>query len=58
VSRVPGIGYLFGRRRYTNQRTELIILIKPSVIRGSEDAQHVADDLRSRLWGLGATQAR
>jgi general secretion pathway protein D len=58
VSRVPGIGYLFGRRRYANQRTELIILIKPSVIRGSEDAQHVADDLRSRLWGLGATQAR
>ena len=53
VSRVPGIGYLFGRRRYANQRTELIILIKPSVIRGSEDAQHVADDLRSRLWGLG-----
>ena len=37
---------------------ELIILIRPSVIRGSEDAAQVADELRSKLWGLGASQAR
>jgi general secretion pathway protein D len=58
LHRVPGIGGLFGRRGTLNNRTELIILIRPSVIRGSEDAQQVAEELRSRLWGLGASQAR
>jgi general secretion pathway protein D len=58
LHRVPGIGGLFGRRGNLNTRTELIILIRPSVIRGSEDAQQVAEELRSRLWGLGASQAR
>jgi general secretion pathway protein D len=55
---MPGLGALFGRRSTTNSRTELIILIRPSVIRGSEDAQHVAEELRQRLWGLWASQAR
>jgi general secretion pathway protein D len=58
LHRMRGIGGLFGRRSYLNNRTELIILIRPSVIRGSEDAQTVAEELRSRLWGLGASQAR
>jgi general secretion pathway protein D len=58
LHRMRGIGGLFGRRDYVNARIELIILIRPSVIRGSEDAQHVAEELRSRLWGLGASQAR
>ena len=58
LSRVPGVGGLFGRRSYNNNRIELIIMIRPSVIRGSEDAQHVAEELRSKLWGLGASQAR
>lgn len=58
LSRIRGIGGLFGRRSTFNNRTELIILIRPSVIRGSEDAQHVAEELRARLWGLGASQAR
>ena len=58
LHRMRGIGGLFGRRGNLNNRIELIILIRPSVIRGSEDAQHVAEELRSRLWGLGASQAR
>ena len=58
LHRMRGLGGLFGRRSTLNNRTELIILIRPSVIRGSEDAQQVAEELRSRLWGLGASQAR
>jgi general secretion pathway protein D len=58
LSRVHGIGALFGRRGTLNNRIELIILIRPSVIRGSEDAQHVAEELRQRLWGLGAQKGR
>jgi general secretion pathway protein D len=58
LHRAPIIGGLFGQRGNSNNRTELIILIRPSVIRGGEDAQQVAEELRSRLWGLGASQAR
>lgn len=58
LHKLPGVGNLFGSRLRDTGRTELIILIRPTVIRGSEDAQHVAEELRSRLWGLGASQAR
>ena len=58
LSRVPGVGALFGRKSRTGARNELIILIRPSVIRDGQDAQHVAEDLRSRMWSLGASQAR
>ncbi len=58
LHRMKGVGGLFGRTSNVSRRTELIILIRPSVIRGGEDAQQVAEELRSRLWGLGAAQAR
>jgi general secretion pathway protein D len=58
LHRLKGIGALFGTRDTGNVRNELIILIRPSVIRDGKDAQHVAEELRSRLWSLGATQAR
>ena len=58
VNRIRGLGGLFGHKEVNSNRTELIILIRPQVIRGSEDAQNVAQELRSKLWGLGASQAR
>jgi general secretion pathway protein D len=58
LHRMRGIGALFGRRGESTNRTELIILIRPTVIRDSYDAQRVAEDLRSRLWSLGASQSR
>ena len=50
LSRIPAVGNLFRHRDRLGTRTELIILIRPSVIRGSEDAQHVAEELRARMW--------
>ncbi|MGH6926262.1 MAG: type II secretion system secretin GspD [Propylenella sp.] len=50
LSRIPAVGNLFRNRVRQGTRTELIILIRPSVIRGSEDAQHVAEELRARMW--------
>jgi general secretion pathway protein D len=58
LHRMRGIGALFGRRGEDSNRTELIILIRPTVIRDSRDAQRVAEDLRSRLWSLGASKSR
>jgi general secretion pathway protein D len=52
------LGNLLGRRTSESNRTELIILIRPSVIYDGQDAQNVAQELRSKLWNLGASQAR
>jgi general secretion pathway protein D len=53
LRRVRGIGNLFGSTNRSNERTELLILIRPSVIRDGKDAQTVAEELQSRMWELG-----
>lgn len=58
LHRMKGIGGLFGRTGESNSRTEVIILIRPTVIRESQDAEHVASELRAKMWGIGSTQAR
>ncbi|QZO02332.1 type II secretion system secretin GspD [Chenggangzhangella methanolivorans] len=58
---LPGVGGLFGQRSRLNQRTELVVFIRPTVIRTGEDAQSVAEEFRSRLLVArppqGATRA-
>ncbi len=51
LDKIPGIGDAFGNQSGTKQRDELIIFIRPTVIRDSVDAQHVAEELRSKLSG-------
>ncbi len=59
LHRVNLIGNLFGRTTRLGTRTELIMLIRPSVIRDGDDAQRVAEDLRARLSaGRGVTGVR
>jgi len=54
-SGIPGLrdikflGDLFGTTSGNKQRTELIIFIRPQIIRDSVDAHRVAEELRSRL---------
>lgn len=58
LHRMKGIGGLFGRTGKANRRTEVIILIRASVIRESQDAEQVASELREKMWGLGSRQVR
>jgi general secretion pathway protein D len=53
LSELKGIGDLFGTKDNTNDRTELIIFIRPQIIRDGVDAQLVAEELRSKLTVLG-----
>lgn len=46
---LPGVGGLFGQRSRSNTRTELVVFIRPTVIRTGEDAQSVAEEFRSRM---------
>ncbi|WP_246799641.1 type II secretion system secretin GspD [Bradyrhizobium sp. CCBAU 51753] len=55
LDQIPGIGDAFGHQSNATQRTELIIFIRPQIIRDGSDARNVAEELRSRLRGNIAT---
>jgi general secretion pathway protein D len=46
---IPVIGDLFGTKSGQKQRTEIIMFIKPRLIRNSVDARSVAEEFRSGL---------
>ncbi|WP_316398114.1 type II secretion system secretin GspD [Bradyrhizobium sp. 33ap4] len=55
LDQIPGLGDAFGHQSNGTQRTELIIFIRPQIIRNGSDAQTVAEELRSKLRGSIAT---
>jgi general secretion pathway protein D len=59
LSEIKGIGELFGSTSKTMSRTELILFIRPQIIRDGVDAQLVAEELRSKVFMLsGGSRAR
>lgn len=52
LSRIPVLGGLFGNHRNTQNRTELIVLIKPHVLRTADDARAVTEELRAKIRTL------
>jgi general secretion pathway protein D len=52
LHRLKGVGDLFGTTDNLAERNELIVLIRPTVIRQGQDAQHVAEELRARMWNM------
>jgi general secretion pathway protein D len=57
LDQIPGIGDVFGNQDKSTARTELIIFIRPQIIRDGSDAHIVAEELRSKLRGDIATSA-
>ncbi|WP_407147118.1 type II secretion system secretin GspD [Bradyrhizobium sp. ORS 86] len=55
LDQIPGLGDAFGHQSNNTQRTELIIFIRPQIIRDGSDAHVVAEELRSKLRGTIAT---
>ena len=49
LGRIPVLGGLFGSTSTTKDRTELVILITPHVIRNFEEADHATEELRDKL---------
>ncbi len=52
LSRIPGLGLLFGSTSRKTSRTELIALITPHVIEDIEQASDLTEELKSTLKGL------
>jgi general secretion pathway protein D len=57
LDQIPGLGDAFGYQDNSTARTELIIFIRPQIIRNGSDAHIVAEELRSKLRGGIATTA-
>jgi general secretion pathway protein D len=51
LDQLEGIGNAFSGQDNTKSRTELIIFIRPQIIRDATDAHTVAEELRSKLRG-------
>jgi general secretion pathway protein D len=49
LSDIPYLGVLFGSRSRTRNRTELLILLTPRIVRNPAEARSVTDDLRRRM---------
>jgi len=53
LSQIPVVGALFGTHNNTNARTELIILLTPTIIRSPDEVRGIVEAL---IKGLDATQ--
>jgi general secretion pathway protein D len=58
LDQVPGFGALFSSTTGTAHRTELIIFIRPQIIRNGVDARRIAEELRSKMKGQFIGEAR
>jgi general secretion pathway protein D len=58
LSRLPIVGALFGTRSRTGDRTELLVLLTPHVIRGADDARAITEELRRRLRSIAPLDQR
>ena len=54
LSQIPLVGSLFGVHGNTNDRTELLVILSPRVVRSDIDIREVSDELRDRMKGLRA----
>jgi general secretion pathway protein D len=49
LSQIPYLGALFGSTDNTDNRTELLVLLTPRVIRNAEDAKSITDELKEKI---------
>jgi general secretion pathway protein D len=49
LNEIEVLGNLFGTTSRTKQRSEIIMFIKPQLVRNSVDARRVAEEFRDRL---------
>lgn len=52
LNRIPILGALFGKASTVQERRELIVLIKPQIVRTPEDGRAITEELRAKLRTL------
>ncbi|WP_236904162.1 type II secretion system protein GspD [Comamonas serinivorans] len=54
LSSIPLVGALFGEHANSGERTELLLVITPRVIRSDAEAREVSQELRDRMKGISS----
>ena len=57
LSNIQFLGALFGNTDHTKQRSEIIIFIRPQLVRNSIDARGVTEEFRERLQSMKNTRS-
>jgi general secretion pathway protein D len=57
LSNIQGLGGLFGNTDDTRTRTEIIIFIRPQLVRNSVDARAVTEEFREKLQSMRNTES-
>ncbi len=52
LSRIPFLGALFGTKTNNERRTELLVLLRPRVIRNQDEGQAITDELKQKIQVL------
>jgi general secretion pathway protein D len=52
LDQIPGLGILFSQTSKSIERDELIVFIRPQIIRNGVDAQRIAQELRNKMHGM------
>lgn len=58
VHEIPIFGALFGQKVKKQDRTELLVIITPRVVRSDQDAREIGRDLRQRMTQFGPGLSR
>jgi general secretion pathway protein D len=53
LSRIPALGALFRTRDTTQRQTELVMFLRPTVIRARSDIDAITNEMVGRLQALG-----
>lgn len=49
---IPGLGFLFSSTNNEHDRTELLVLLTPRVVRNKEDVKTITDELREKIHSV------
>ncbi|MGV6940457.1 type II secretion system secretin GspD [Stenotrophomonas maltophilia] len=52
LSRIPVVGALFGQKSRTSRRSEVIVLLTPSIVRNSQEARNLTDEYSQRFRSM------
>ncbi|MEN5062304.1 type II secretion system secretin GspD [Luteimonas sp. TWI1416] len=58
LSRIPVIGSLFGSQATSNERSEVIVLLTPTIVRNPQEARQLTDEYGRRFRALQPLQPR
>jgi general secretion pathway protein D len=52
LSKIPLLGYFFGKNKRTDERRELILLLTPHIVTDENQSKTVTDEFREKIEGL------